>query len=162
MKMRSSIENLGVGDFVVEKLQEGDTSDLPRWVADELVAMGLAETMDEPFETEIFRALSREKMLGPLQLSGLPPDFYVQMRRRLTGLGELLAAGRVRKEDLDRLRAGSYDLIGMRLSKLLSLSSSSTSVASLSDRLTPEEAAFFSVSQGLSKEWKSALLGQGT
>ena len=82
------------------------------------------------------------------------------MRRRLDRLGEWVVEKKVRKEDLDKLRAGSYDLVGMRLSKLLSLSSSGTSVASLADRLTPEESAFFSLSQGLSKEWKEALLGE--
>lgn len=70
------------------------------------------------------------------------------------------AAGRIRKEDVDKLKSASYDLIGMRLSKLLSLSSSSTSI-SLGDKLTPEEAAFFALSQSLSKEWKAGLLGDG-
>jgi hypothetical protein len=159
VKMRSSVENLDVGDFRVEKLSEGQTTDLPRWVADELAGLSLAEVVEEPFEVEIFRVLSREKMMGPLQLSALPPDFYIRMKRRLGSLAEGAAGGRVKKEDLDRLKAGSYDLIGMRLSKLLSLSSSSTPASALAERLTPEEQAFFSVSQSMSREWKVALLG---
>ena len=159
VKMRSSLENLDVGDFRVEKLAEGEITDMPRWVVDELVGLNLAEAVEEPFEIEIFKALSREKMMGPLQLSALPLDFYVRMKRRLSRLVEGVGDGGAKKEDLDRLRSGSYDLIGMRLSKLLSLSSSSTSITSLADKLTPEEAAFFSLSQSLSKEWKAALLG---
>ena len=160
VRMRSSVDNLDVGDYRVENLAEGEVADMPRWVADELTGLNLAESVEEPFETEMFRALGREKMMGPLQLSALPQDFYVMMRRRLDRLGEWVVEKKVRKEDLDKLRAGSYDLVGMRLSKLLSLSSSGTSVASLADRLTPEESAFFSLSQGLSKEWKEALLGE--
>ncbi len=156
--MRSSIENIEVGDFRIEKLSEGESTELPRWVAEELVLLNLAEMADEPFETEIFKALSREKMMGPFQLSSLSPDFYLRMRRRFTYLNEALAAGRIRKEEYERLRVTSYDLVGMRLGKLLSLSGSSTSLGGISDKLTPEEKAFFTLSQSLSKEWKSALL----
>ena len=159
VKMRSSVENLNVGDFRVERLTEGETVDLPRWVADELVTQGMAEPAETPFENEIFNALSKEKMMGPLQLSALPADFYVRMRRRLAAMGTIVADGKARREDLERLRAVCYDLVGIRLSKLLSLSSSSTPAPTLADKLTPEESAFFAISQSLSKEWKTGLLG---
>ena len=160
--MKSSVENIEVGDYRIEKLGEGQSVDLPRWVAEELVSLNLAEMTEEPFEAELFRALSKEKMMGMLQLSGLPQDFYFRMRRRLSFLTQALSEGKVKREEVDRLRAGSYDLIGMRLSKLLSLSSSSSQGSSLTDKLTPEEDAFFSVSQSLSKEWRAALLGSAT
>jgi hypothetical protein len=160
-KMRSSIENLDVGDFHIEKLSEGESVELPRWVMDELVARGMAEPAESPFENEVFSALSKEKMMGPLQLSGLPPDFYVRMRRRLGVLASGVAEGKMRSQDLERLRGVCYDLVGIRLSKLLSLSSSSAPASTLADKLTPEEASFFSISQSLSKEWKTGLLGGG-
>jgi len=158
-RMRSSVESLDVGDFHIGKLNEGESVELPRWVADELVVQGMAETVESPFENEIFNSLSKEKMMGPLQLSGLQPDFYVRMRRKLSSLGASAAEGRSRKEEYDRLRAVCYDLVGIRLSKLLSLSSSSATGTTLGDRLTPEESAFFALAQSLSKEWKSGLLG---
>ncbi|MDA4124300.1 MAG: hypothetical protein OK438_02430 [Thaumarchaeota archaeon] len=157
--MRSSLDNIDVGDFRIDGLKQGETVELPRWVAEELSSLSLAELAEEPFETEIFRAIGKEKMMGPLQLSALPQDFYLRMKRRLSLLGRAATDGKAKKEDLDRLKAGSYDLIGMRLSKLLSLSSSSTSVTSLADKLTPEESAFFTASQSVSKEWRAALLG---
>jgi GINS complex protein len=160
-KMRSSVENLEVGDLHVEMLSQGETVDLPRWVADELVVQGMADVMEPLFENELFNALSKEKMMGPLQLSGLPPDFYVRMRRRLGTLATGVAEGRSKKEDFERMKAVCYDLVGIRLSKLLSLSSSSTPASTLAERLTPEEASFFALSQSLSKEWKAGLLGGG-
>ena len=158
-RMRSSVENLDVGDFHIEKFNEGESVDLPRWVADELIGQGMAESGETPFESEIFSALSREKMMGPLQLSGLPPDFYVRMRRKLGVLNAGVVAGKSRREDFERFRAVCYDLVGIRLSKLLSLSSSSTPASSLAEKLTPEESEFFAISQALSKEWKAGLLG---
>ena len=160
-RMRSTVENLDVGDFHIERLSEGESVDLPRWVADELIAQGMAESSESPFENEIFSALSKEKMMGPLQLSGLPTDFYVRMRRRLEVLSAAVSEGKSRREDLERLRGVCYDLVGIRLSKLLSLSSSSTPASSLGEKLTPEESAFFAICQSLSKEWKAGLLGGG-
>lgn len=157
--MRSSVENLDIGGSRVENLKVGESAELPRWVAEELVNLNVARIDEEPFDSEVFRALSREKMMGPLQLSVLEQDFYLRLKRRLAQLAEGLSEGKVRKEDFDRIKAGTYDLIGMRLSKLLSLSSSTTSSQTLIEKLTPEETAFFSVSQSLSKEWRLALLG---
>ena len=159
VKMRSGVENLDVGDFHIEKLAQGESVELPRWVADELIGQGMAEATDAPFESEIFNALSREKMMGPLQLSALPADFYVRLRRKLASLSAGVAEGKSRREDFERLRGVCYDLVGIRLSKLLSLSSSSTPASSLAERLTPEESAFFALSQSLSREWKAGMLG---
>ncbi len=159
IRMKSSVENLDIGDLHFDKFSEGESVDLPRWVADELVIRGMAESSETPFENEIFNALSREKMMGPLQLSALPGDFYLKMRRKLGALGSAVVEGKSRKEDLERLRTVCYDLVGIRLSKLLSLSSSSATATTLGDRLTPEESAFFQLSQSLSKEWKTGLLG---
>ena len=149
VRIRSSMENLDVGDFRVEKLSEGDTVDLPRWVTDEQESQGKAEGTEPPFESEVINAQRKEKMRGPLQLSTLPRDFYVRMRRRLVVLGAGAAQGKARKEDFERLKSVCYDLVGLRLSKLLSLSSSSTPASSLGERLTPEEASFFTISQSL-------------
>ena len=158
--MRSHMENIEVGDLKIDKLKEGEITELPRWVAEEFAALNLAEVSEEPFETEILKSLSREKMLGPFQLSSLAPDFYLKMRRRLTYLKDAVDGGRVRKEDYERLRASSYDLIGIRLGKLLSLSSSSTTLSAIADRLTPEERVFFTTSQSFSNDWKNVLLGE--
>jgi hypothetical protein len=160
-RMRSSVENLDVGDFHIDRLSEGESVDLPRWVAEELIGQGMAESAEAPFENQIFSALSREKMMGPLQLSGLAPDFYIKMRRKLGALSAGVAEGKARKEELERLRGVCYDLVGIRLSKLLSLSSSSTPASSLAEKLTPEEGAFFAISQSLAREWKAGLLGGG-
>ncbi len=161
VKMRSSMENTDAGDYRIETLSEGQSTELPRWMAEELVSLNLAEVPEEPFETEIFRALSKEKMMGPLQLSVLPEDFYLRMRRRVDRIGKSAREGKVRKEEYDKLRAVCYDLVGMRLSKLLALSSSLTKASDMGERLTPEEKAFFLQAQSVSNEWKTALMGDG-
>src|SRR2546422_4460224 len=158
--MRSAVENIEVGDLKIEKLREGEIAELPRWVAEEFAGLGLAEVAEEPFETEILKSLSREKMIGAFQLSNLAPDFYLRMKRRLAYLHDAAGGGGGGKEDFERLRASCYDLIGIRLGKLLSLSSSSTTLSAIAHKLTPEGKAFFATSQSLPKEWRSTLLGE--
>jgi len=159
VKMRASLENIEAGEYGIESLSEGQSVELPRWVAEELVGLNLAEASDEPFEVEVFRALSKEKMMGPLQLSTLPENFYILMRRRMGYLEDAADEGRVRREEFEKFRAVCYDLVGMRLSKLLSLSSSSANASDFGDKLAPEERAFFGGAQSMSAGWKAALLG---
>jgi hypothetical protein len=157
--MRTSTEEIEVGDLVLKKSKEGEKIEIPRWVAEELVELDLAEIQEEAFEVEIFKALTREKILASLQLSPLDPNFYIRMRRRLAAVRAGADRGKYRREDYEKLRNASYDLIGRRLSKLLSMSSSA-SVQTIGERITPEEKEFFLMSSSLSAGWKKALLGE--
>lgn len=157
--MKGSLEEMEVGDVLIEKANEGETAELPRWVAEELVELNLAEMQEEAFETEIFKVLTREKMLGAPQLSQLQPNFYLKMRRRLAAIKEGSERGKYRREDYERLKASCYDLIGRRLSKLLSISSSA-SLQAIGDKITPEERFFFTSSRSFSDEWRLSLLGE--
>jgi len=157
--MKTSTEQMEVGDLVLSKAKEGERLEMPRWVAEELVALELADMQEEPFDVEIFKALTREKILASPQLSPLEANFYIRMRRRLAAIRAGVERGKYRREDYEKLKTTSYDLIGRRLSKLLSMSSSA-SVQTIADRITPEEKAFFSMSSSISAAWKKALLGE--
>lgn len=158
--IRSHLENIEAGEFKIVKAEPGEIIEVPRWAAEELVNLGLAEISEEAFEGEIFKALSREKILGPFQLSVLHPDFYLRMRRRVQQLQNGVKEGRVKREDYEKFRSNCYDLIGIRLAKLLSLSSTSANLSTISDKLTPEERVFFTLAQSISKDWRSTLLGE--
>jgi hypothetical protein len=157
--MKTATEGMEVGDLVLAKAKEGERIEMPRWVAEELVALDLADLQEESFEVEIFRALTREKIMSASQLSPLEPNFYIRMRRRLSAVREGVERGRYRREDYEKLRNTSYDLVGRRLSKLLSMSSSAN-VQTIADKITPEEKAFFLMSSSISSSWKKALLGE--
>lgn len=160
-KLKSSIENIEAGDYSIAKGHEGESVDVPRWMAEELSSLGLAQADDEPFEVEVLRALSREKLMGPLQLSALPQNFYVRMMRRVRRLADVAGDDGARKIELQRMKGNCYDIVGMRLSKLLALSSASTTVRDAGANMAPEEKEFFVSAQSLSKEWRGALLGEG-
>jgi hypothetical protein len=157
--MKTSTEQMEVGDLILKQSKEGERLEMPRWVAEELVELELAEMQEEVFDVEIFKALTREKILTSPQLSPLEPNFYIRMRRRLAAVRSGVERGKYRREDYEKLKTTSYDLIGRRLGKLLSMSSSA-SVQTIADRITPEEKAFFSMSSSISTAWKKALLGE--
>ena len=157
--MKTSTEAMEVGDLLLAKAREGEKLEMPRWVAEELVALGLADLQEEAFEVEIFKALTREKILSSPQLSPLDPTFYIRMRRRLAAVKAGAEKGKYRREDYEKLRMNSYDLIGRRLGKLLSMSSSAN-VQTIADKITPEEKAFFTMCSSISSGWKKALLGE--
>jgi DNA replication initiation complex subunit (GINS family) len=98
-------------------------------------------------------------MLGAQQLAALQPNFYLKMRRRLAAVKSGTETGKYRRDDYEKLKATSYDLIGRRLSKLLSVSSSA-SLQTIGDKITPEEKAFFTTSRSQAEEWKNSLLGE--
>lgn len=148
------------GEIQLKQVNQGDTVELPRWAAEELEMKGLAEIVEEPFETEVYRALSREKLLGPLQLSKLPPTFYMRMRRRLIRLTEEASEGRVRRDEFERFRASCYDIVSLRIGKLLALANLPSVIPELQDKLTYEERELFNIIQNTSKNWKSMVLGE--
>jgi hypothetical protein len=156
--LKSPLEEMEIGEITLGRLKQGEAAEVPRWIAEELVVINVAEIQEEPFESEIFKALTREKMLGASQLSPLQTNFYIRMRRRLLELKAGSETGKYRREDSERLKATCYDLIGRRLSKLLSISSSA-SLQTIGDKITPEEKVFFISSRSFSEEWKNALLG---
>ena len=157
--VKSTLDAIEVGDIEIPKMKAGEAAELPRWVAEELVELNVAEIQEEPFEGEIFKALTREKMLGAPQLSPLQTNFFLRMRRRLATIKEGSETGRYRREDYEKLKGSCYDLIGRRLSKLLSMTSSA-SIQTVADKITPEERVFFTTAKSFSDEWKRALLGE--
>lgn len=102
-----------MGDFRIEKLSEGESTELPRWVAEGVVQLNLAEMGEEPFERRVLQGNEQGEDEGPFQISNLSPDFYLRMGRRLAYLQSAASAGKVRKAEYQRLRASSYDMIGI-------------------------------------------------
>ena len=154
------ISEIEAGEIKLKQVNQGGTLEIPRWAAEELEKKGLAEIAEEPFETEVFKALSREKILGPLQLSKLSPTFYMRMRRRLLYLMDEASHGRVRRDEFERFKASCYDIVSIRVGKLLSLANASSNIPELQERLTQEERELFSILQQTTKSWKSMVLGE--
>lgn len=155
--MKKSLPKIEVLSFTLEDTKEGDIHELPRWAAEVLVEMGFAEAEDESFELEVFKALSRERIQGPTQLSTLKDDFYLKLRRLLKGLRAKAEKDGSIKPELDRLLISVYDLITLRIGKLLYLAGSSYPQG-ISEKVTPEEKELFDQVRKSVEEWRNFLV----
>ena len=78
LRVKQKIPKIDIGSIHLESMNEGDAVDLPRWIAEVLINMDVCESQEESFASEVFKAVTREKIAGPDQLSTLRPDFYLR------------------------------------------------------------------------------------
>ncbi len=71
LRANQTIPKLDVGSIHLDSVNQGDVIELPRWVAEVLTKLGLCETQEESFASEVFKAVNREKMAGENQLASL-------------------------------------------------------------------------------------------
>ena len=73
-------------DGVTIDAKEGEISSIRRWVAKILVEQGDIEIQDSDISAYLSRALNRERIAKPHDLSGLDPDFYIRINDYLERL----------------------------------------------------------------------------
>jgi len=157
LRFKQKIPRVDIGSIHLEPMNEGDTIDLPRWVAEVLVEMGVCESQEENFSSEVFKAVTREKIAGSEQLSTLRPDFYLKVRRQLSFVGD--PSGKSASyPDLEKTRTLVYDLVALRLRKILSVAISLSAPSDIKDKLTPEEYQIFDSVYSLLQSWRSVVM----
>src|SRR5262249_47677442 len=78
---------LDVGQISVDA-REGDLSSLPRWLAKLLQGQGAVEIQEGDVQGYISKALNRERISRPHDISGIDSDFYIRVNDYLGGLKE--------------------------------------------------------------------------
>ncbi len=103
--------NVSVGGVMIDAKQ-GDLSSIPRWVAKILLEQGTVELPDNNVSTYISRALNRERIAKPHDLSGIDADFYIRVNDYLEGL---------RERERENLIVSMNSFIASRLEKIVKL-----------------------------------------
>jgi hypothetical protein len=158
LKMKQKLPRIDIGSIHLEPMNEGDTIELPRWVAEVLVDMGISDIQEENFSSEVFKAVTREKIAGNDQLSTLRPDFYLKVRRQLSFTSEHPGAKPSSLSDLEKTRTLVYDLVALRLRKILGLAVSLSTPPDIKEKLTPEEYQIFDSVYRLLQSWRSVVM----
>lgn len=161
IKIRSNVASQDVGSIHLEGMSQGDMVELPRWISEILIELGLAESQEETFASEVFKAVNREKMAGDNQIAALRPDFYLKTRRHLASDDQQ----RQRRGDAyvkpaaetERTRTLIYDLVALRLRKILLISSALSPPPDIKEKLTPEEYQVFDNIYELLQSWRRAV-----
>ncbi|MCP8307407.1 MAG: DNA replication complex GINS family protein [archaeon] len=152
--MKQDLPHIDIGSINLPEAHEGDVIEVPRWVAEIMVQMDFAELQEESFNLELFKALSRERMQDPSQISTLKGDFYLKMKRQMN----LMKRDESLKESYEKFSSSAYDLIASRTSKLLYLAGSSILSPDLERKITPEEKNLFELIRSIIEDWKKAIL----
>jgi len=158
--LRRSIPALNLPSYKIDEQSEGMSLEVPRWVGEVLVNLGFASAPNEGFEAELFKSLSRERMQGPLQLSTLKKDFYINLKTFLEELSKKARSDPKFVTQLEKNAAAARDLMRYRVQKLLYVASASTLTSELIEKITPEEKELVESVRGLIKSWLSSIIGE--
>ena len=158
LKVKKKTTKVDIGSVHLEPMNEGDAVDLPRWIAEVLVDLDICESQEESFASEVFKAVTKEKIVGSDQLSTLKPDFYLKIRRHLAYAGNPNNLKPNAIPELEKTRTLIYDLITMRLRKILSIAASISPSTEVRDKLTPEEYQIFDSVYSLLQSWRSIAM----
>ncbi|MGI0079175.1 MAG: hypothetical protein ACRECH_06085 [Nitrososphaerales archaeon] len=162
LRANQTIPRLDAGSIHLDPANQNDIFEVPRWIAEVLTKLGFCEAQEESFASEVFKAVNREKMAGENQLATLRSDFYLKIRRHLAysrGLAEIKPSS---VTDLDRTKTLIYDLIRLRLRKILLTASSLSPPSDIKGKLTPEEYQIFDSIYILLQSWRTGIMeGRG-
>jgi hypothetical protein len=158
LKVKQKTPKIDIGSIHLEPMNEGDAVDLPRWIAEVLISLDLCESQEESFSSEVFKAVTREKIAGADQLSTLRPDFYLKIRRHLTFASDSSKVRASSIPEIEKTRTLIYDLMALRLRKILSIAASLSPPTDLRGKLTPEEYQIFDSVYSLLQSWRSLTM----
>jgi hypothetical protein len=156
LKILQNTTKQDVGSIHLENMNQGDVVEVPRWIAEILIEMGVAESQEESFASEVFKAVNREKMAGDNQIATLRTDFYLKIRRHLASSSSTVKPTDL--AELERTRTLIYDLVALRLRKILSVSFALSPPTDIKEKLTPEEYQIFDTVYELLQSWRRAIM----
>jgi DNA replication factor GINS len=137
-----------VGNLIIDA-KEGDISSIPRWVAKILIGQDVIEIQDNEISAYLSRALNRERIARPHDLSGIDLDFYIRVNDYLEGL---------RERERESLIISLNSFVASRLEKIVKLAASSSLLPEIEEKLSAEEKELYLLIHNSSLEFKKKVL----
>ncbi|MFQ6011173.1 MAG: hypothetical protein ACE5KG_03265 [Nitrososphaerales archaeon] len=153
LSLTKDIPNLRIGSIEVKESKSGEIIEVPRWASEVLCKLGFGKR-DDDMGVELFKALTRERMQAPTQLSGLPENFYFRLRTYIRNF----TSGSVTKEqDFEKVSNSARSIIALRISKLLCLAGLSSPPEEVQS-ITPEEKILYDNIHEMVSHWKESMV----
>lgn len=140
--------NVAVGDILIDA-KEGDMSSLPRWLAKILVEQDIIEIQSSDPAGYISRAMNRERIAKPHDLSSIDVDFYIRVNDYLEGL---------RERERENLLVSLNTFVVSRLEKIVKLAAASQLSPELESKLAAEEKELYLLINNASSKFKRSVL----
>jgi DNA replication factor GINS len=139
---------IAVGGVSIDA-KEGDMASLQRWVAKILAEQEALEIQSSDLAGYVSRAMNRERIAKPHDLSGIDVDFYVRVNDYLYGL---------RERERENLLVSLNTFVASRLEKIVKLAAASPLSPELESRLAAEEKELYILINDASSEFKKGVL----
>jgi len=144
----------------LSSVKVGQETEVPYWVARELVQLGYARFKEE--DVLNYNSLSKihwkETIPASRQIPSLHRTFYCMLRRHLAELKQASRQDQIKLRELEKTESLVRDIVNCRIRKIVSLAASPTPSEELIKGLTREERALYSILYKTVDEWKSKLL----
>ena len=139
---------MAVGNLSIDA-KEGDMSMIPRWVAKILSDAGAIEIQAGDMASYVSKAMNRERIARPHDLSGIDVDFYVRVNDYLEGLKE---------RERENMLVSLNTFVASRLEKIVKLAAASPLSPELEAKLAAEEKELYLLIHNASGKFKKGVL----
>jgi DNA replication factor GINS len=129
--------------------KEGDILLLPRWFAKILLNKKLIEIQDNEVSSYVSKALNRERISKPHDISSVDVDFYIRVNDFLESLNE---------KERENLMVSLNSFVMSRLGKIVKLAAASSLSAEMESKLSAEEKQLYNFVHTSSLAFKESVL----
>jgi DNA replication factor GINS len=127
--------------------KEGDIILLPRWLTKILSRKNLIEIQDNEISSYVSKALNRERISKPHDISGVDVDFYIRVNDFLATINE---------KERENFMVSLNSFVMSRLGKIVKLAAASSLSVEMEAKLSAEEKQLYNFVHSSSlafKEW---------
>ena len=139
---------ISINDINIDA-KEGDILLLPRWLTKILLKKNLIEIQDNEISSYVSKALNRERISKPHDISGVDADFYIRVDDFLKSLNE---------KERETLMVSLNSFVISRLGKIVKLAAASSLSAEMETKLSAEEKQLYNFINTSSLAFKESVL----
>ncbi|MGE5821813.1 MAG: hypothetical protein ACM31M_04430 [Nitrososphaerota archaeon] len=141
---------ISINDINIDA-KEGDILQLPRWLTKILSKKNLIEIQDNEMSSYVSKALNRERISKPHDISGIDADFYIRVDDFLKSLNE---------KERESLMVSLNSFVISRLGKIVKLAAASSLSAEMETKLSAEEKQLYNFINTSSLAFKESVLSK--
>lgn len=141
---------ISINDINIDA-KEGDILLLPRWLTKILSKKNLIEIQDNEMSSYVSKALNRERISKPHDISGIDADFYIRVDDFLKNLNE---------KERETLMVSLNSFVISRLGKIVKLAAASSLSAETESKLSAEERQLYNFINTSSLAFKESVLSK--
>jgi DNA replication factor GINS len=131
--------------------KEGDILLLPRWLTKILSRKNLIDIQDNEISSYVSKALNRERISKPHDISSVDIDFYIRVNDFLKSLNE---------KERENLKVSLNSFVMSRLEKIVKLAAASSLSTEMEAKLSAEEKQLYNFIHSSSSAFKQWVLNK--